>query len=386
LAIGSIAICFAEGGSRIPTSGGASGFIEAAFGPLSGYVAGTLLWFGDLLTCGAIAAALADVVASFFPKAWMGPAHLATIAGVIGGIAYINLGGPARGARLVEGATVLKLIPLAIFVIAGVGAIHGSSFTNVTELSSAGIGRALILAFFTFTGMETPLSASGEVAQPATTIPRALAIALLPITLLFISIQLIAQGILGSSLAHSAVPLADAMGVINPALRLLIVTGTALSMFGWIASDMLGTPRVLFAFAREGSLPRVLGRVHPRTHAPNIAIVCYSALAIALAASGTFAELAVLSTLVIAPLYMLACLAAWWLARHGVAMAGAPLKFKWLGSAMVIGILSMLILIALASRAEIVGVAAVVGLSALTHSATRRLQTRRSASKALLGS
>jgi basic amino acid/polyamine antiporter, APA family len=41
-AVGAVAICFAEGGSRVPTSGGVYGVIKAAFGPLAGYVAGTL--------------------------------------------------------------------------------------------------------------------------------------------------------------------------------------------------------------------------------------------------------------------------------------------------------------------------------------------------------
>ncbi|MFZ0662392.1 MAG: amino acid permease, partial [Acidobacteriaceae bacterium] len=57
--MGAVALCWAEGGSRIPTSGGAYGYVEAAFGPLTGYVAGTLLWLGDVLACGGIAAALA---------------------------------------------------------------------------------------------------------------------------------------------------------------------------------------------------------------------------------------------------------------------------------------------------------------------------------------
>jgi APA family basic amino acid/polyamine antiporter len=52
LAIGAVAICFAEGGSRMPTSGGVYGYIEAAFGPLTGYVAGMLLLVGDVLACG----------------------------------------------------------------------------------------------------------------------------------------------------------------------------------------------------------------------------------------------------------------------------------------------------------------------------------------------
>src|SRR5579864_5245233 len=63
-AVGAVAICFAEGGSRVPTSGGVYGVVEAAFGPLAAYVAGTLLWVGCVLASGAIAAALADMVAT----------------------------------------------------------------------------------------------------------------------------------------------------------------------------------------------------------------------------------------------------------------------------------------------------------------------------------
>ena len=167
-------------------------------------------------------------------------------------------------------------------------------------------------------------------------------------------------------------PLADAMARINPTLRLLMLAGAGLSMFGWIGSDILGTPRMLFAFARDGLLPRALGRVHPRTHAPHIAILCYAALTAGLALSGTFAELAVLSTLATAVFYIGGCAGAWRLARRGVAVAGAPLNFRWLGVAAAIGIGSMLLLIALASRAEIVGLLVVTGGSAVIY----LLQTR----------
>jgi APA family basic amino acid/polyamine antiporter len=367
LAVGAVAICFAEGGSRIPTSGGVYGYIEAAFGPLTGYVAGTLLWVSDVLACGGVAAALADVAASLFPQSLVAPVRAAVIIGVIGGIALVNVGGVARGARLVSAATALKLIPLAVFIVAGAGEIHSANFFQTVQPSTEGLGRAVILALFAFTGMETSLCASGEVAQPNRTIPRALAIAMLSVTLLYVAIQVIAQGILGSSLAHSTVPLADAMAQINPALRVLMLAGAALSMFGLVGCDVLSTPRLLFAFARDGLLPRALGRLHRRSHAPHIAILCYATLAIALALTGTFAELAVLAALTSAGLYIAGCAAAWLLARRGVALGGTPLKFRWLGTATVIGVTSMLALIALASRQEIIGLMALLGLSALIY-------------------
>jgi amino acid transporter len=302
----------------------------------------------------------------------MALAHASVIIGVVSGIALVNTGGVARGARLVNATTMVKLIPLAIFVIAGAGAIHRANFVQTIQPSTAGLGRALLLALFVCTGMETPLAASGEVKEPARNIPRGLAMGLVSVALLYIAIQVIAQGILGPALALSTVPLADAMARISPALRLLMLAGAALSMFGWISSDILGSPRMVFAFARDGLLPRVLGRVHPRSHAPHVAILCYAAVAMGLALTGTFAELAVLSTLASAALYIGGCAAAWVLARRGVALAGAPLSSRWLGVAMVTGIGSMLVFIALASRAEIMGLLAVVVVSALIYV----LQTR----------
>jgi APA family basic amino acid/polyamine antiporter len=377
VAIGAVAICFAEGGSRMPTSGGPYGYIEAVFGPLAGFIAGTLLWLGNVLAGGGVVAALAEAAVSLLPPVFKAPVHAVVIVGVIGGVALVNLGGVARGARLIDWATAVKLIPLLIFLVAGVGAIHRANFVQTVAPSTQGLGRAMILALFVLTGMEVSLSASGEVKQPARTIPRALAIALVSVTLLYIAIQVVAQGILGASLSLSTVPLADAMAKISPVLRVVMLAGTALSMFGWVFSDLLGTPRILFAFGRDGLLPRVFGRVHPRTHVPHVAIICYAAVAIALALTGTFAELAVLATLASSALYAAGCVAAWWLARNGVAQAGAPLNFRWLGTATVVGVGSMLLMIALASRAEIFGLIAVIAISATVYLVQSRTGLKR---------
>jgi amino acid transporter len=254
------------------------------------------------------------------------------------------------------------------------------NFHQSVAFSDTGIGRAVILALFAFMGMETPLAASGEVKQPSRTIPRALLLAMALVTLLYVAIQVVSQGILGPALATSAAPLSDAMGRISPALRVLMLAGTALSMFGYLSSDLLGSPRILFAFARDGLLPRALGKVHQRSRAPHVAIACYATLAIVLALTGTFSELAILSALSNAPFYIAGCAASWQLARRGIARAGTPLNFRWLSVAVVVGILSMLVLIAFASRAEIVGLCALIGASIVIYLVQTQVATRRSAS------
>jgi len=86
-------------------------------------------------------------------------------------------------------------------------------------------------------------------------------------------------------------------------------------------------PRALFAFARDGFLPRALGAVHPRFRTPHLAIVAQSAIVCALAASGTFEKLAILANLSTLLLYGACCVAAWQLRRRGVRTAdGIPFR------------------------------------------------------------
>jgi len=244
-----------------------------------------------------------------------------------------------------------------------------------------GVGRAVILALFAYTGLEVSLSASGEVAAPNRTIPRALGVAIPSIIALYVVIQVIAQGVLGEALGRSSAPLADAMARISPGLRTLMLAGGALSMLGMLSSDLMGSPRQLFAFGREGLLPRVLGRIHGRSHAPYVAIAFYAGLAAALALTGTFAELAVLATLTSAAVYAGGSAAAWVLARRGIALAGVPLASPLLPAAATVGITGMTLLIALASRHEILGLAALMTASALVYLIqTRVVPARESAS------
>ena len=366
--VGAVAICFAEGCSRVPTSGGVYGVIEATFGPLVAYVAGTLLWVSCALACGGVAAALADVVTTLQPQSLRATVHALTVTAVIGGIALVNARGVAGGARLIGATTALKLVPLVIFVVAGLAAaVAGPRLQQTVHLDAQDIGRALILGVFAFMGWETPLCASGEVRQPNRTIPRAIIIAMLATMMLYVAIQFVAQSVLGAALASSKAPLVDASAQIHPVLRVLMLAGAALSMFGYLSSDILGSPRQLFALARDGLLPHALGRVHPRSHAPHIAILTYATLAIVLALTGTFAELAVLSTLAMAPIYIVGCMAAWVLARRGVALAGPPLRFRFLGTAATIGIGSTLVLIVLGSLREIAGLATLVVVSTVVY-------------------
>jgi APA family basic amino acid/polyamine antiporter len=367
VAMGAIVICFAAGGRRLATSGGPYGYIHSAFGPLAGCAAGTMLWVSNVLACGAIAAAFGDAIASLGPHSMAPTLRVVIVLGTLALVAAVNIGGVAWGARFVAIATPVKLIPLLVFLAVGIASYAGGSHAPAAPPSMQGFGRAMILGFFAFTGFEISLIASGEVAQPRRAIPLALGLALGFVTLLYVAVQVVTQAMLGPALATSAAPLADAMATVHPGLQVLLLAGASLSMFVFLGSDVLGTPRMLFALGRDGVLPSVLGRVHPHTHAPYVAIICYTGIAALLAVTGTFAELVVMSTLTVALIYLGSCAAVWVLVRRGAAAATEPPTSPWLRLAAIVGIASMIVVIALASWTEIGGLAVLLALSGVVY-------------------
>jgi amino acid transporter len=366
LAIGAVSLCAAEASARVATSGGAYGYADAAFGPVTAFVTGALVWVSSVLACGGIAAALVDGIAAMLPAFDLPILRGGLILAVIGVMAGINIIGVDPAARFVGLLTALKLVPLLMLIVIG-GAALFMGLGNDAPLPPSrpgGFGAAMILALFAFSGMETPLSASGEIDRPARNIPRALFIASAFVALLYIAIQLVTQGLLGPNLAGSATPLADAMARISPGLGVMMLVAASFSRFVWIGSDILGAPRVLFAFARDGMLPAGLAAVHPRSHAPHVAIIVHSVIAVLLAATGTFETLAILSGLSTAGIYILICASAWRLHRRGRARGETPERFATLLPAAFVGIAAMIAIIALGAPRDIAGLALMVALSA----------------------
>lgn len=371
-AVGTIMLCFAEAASRVPGSGGPYSFVEAAFGPYWGWIAGALTWVSAVLAAGGIAAAAADALGSVFPFMASGPVRALALMGWFALLAMVNIAGTDIAARIAALSTAVKAIPLLIFVGVGLWFVDPARLTLPLAAGHADIGRAAILGVFLFTGMESTLAVAGEVRDPARTIPRAIIISLVAYAALCITVQLVAQGLAGADLAASKAPLADAMGAVSPALKLLLVGGATVSMLGWNASDALASPRLLFAFARDGLLPAPLGRLHPRRHTPHIAIITYTAITAALAISGSFTALAIISTLIVVIVYIMGCAATLKLRADGVALAGAPLRLPALRVVAAIGIVTMVWLACQSTLAEAGGIALFLGLISLMYAMRRR--------------
>ena len=321
---------FAMAGSRVSLTGGLYAYVEVAFGRYLGFIAGVLYFLTAILAISGIIGLIAVSVGGLLPSLATPIGRFFVIVSVLGFLVLINIRGVRVGARAVETVTLIKLAPLLVFIVAGFFFIRPEALAWPGWPAGDTLGRSVLQLLFAFVGVEVALVPSGEVKNPARTVPRAIFTALGITTVLYIAIQFVAQGVLGSDLANAGdAALADAAGRFLGNLgRTLMLVGLAVSAFGWTTSDILSSPRIIFAFGRDGFIPKWFARVHPRFRTPYVAIITYAAIAFALSYSSTFQRLAVLSNMAVLLLYIMCCLAALVLRKRDVRTDGAPFNFR----------------------------------------------------------
>ena len=323
-----IGLCLAEAGSRVSHAGGLYAYATEAFGPVVGGIAGTLLWVANsVITSAAVANLLVDTLALVIPAFGVGPWRVAALVTLYGVLAAVNIRGARAGVRLSTTLVVVKIAPLVLLVVAGAFEVRVSNLQWLGMPAAGQIGQATVLLFFAFIGVEGGLNVSGEVANPARTVPRAIFLALTLVVALYIGLQVVAQGVLGADLAGAPAPLvALATSMFGDwGTRLLLMT-TLLSIAGFLSADMLGSPRNLAALAERRQLPRALSAVHPRFKSPAIAIGFYAFMCATVAVSGSFRYLVIVGTSGTLVLYLICCLGLLRLRAREVATSGPPFR------------------------------------------------------------
>jgi amino acid transporter len=323
-----VVLCIAAAGSRVAITGGPYAYVEVALGSFVGLLAGALLWATDIAATAAVANLFAGSVVALVGGTGSAVAVPTLIVAIFLALAWLNVRGVRSGARVIELATVAKLLPLLLFVAIGAFFVHPANFRPDRAVSLGDVSRTVGVLVFAFAGIEAALTPSGEIRDPARTVPRAALLALGGAALLYLLVQGVAQGVLGPQLADDRVtPLATAAGAFAGATgRTVLLVGAAVSMFGYLTGAILAAPRTMFAFGRDGFLPRRLAAVHPRFHTPHVAIVTYTVLATALALSGTFEQLAILANSTVLLLYFLCAIAAAVLQRRDLRAGGEPFR------------------------------------------------------------
>lgn len=384
VAMGLIVMCIAEAGSRVSLTGGPYAYVELAFGPFFGFQAGVMLWVLGTYAVAAVATVFADNVATLIP-ALAGPipraALLIATFAIVGGV---NMIGVSQGSRLNQITTVAKLAPLLLLIVVGVFSIQGENLAITTVPASGDVLRASIVLIFAFTGIETALVPSGEVQSPSRTVPRAIFVAMIGVTLLYVALQYVAQGVLGAALATSATPLADAAGIVlGPWGRTLLLIGVVVSTFGYLSGMALAVPRALYAFARDGFLPASIASVHPTWKTPHIAIALQLAVTCTLAITSGFGSLAIIANVAALLVYFFCAVAALELRRRNVQSGGIPFRVPGAGVVPILAcvvIIGMLTSITLDEWTSIViTAAAAAGLYVLSYRDRAKIAKARAA-------
>lgn len=307
LLIALIMLCFAEAGSEVTDSGGPYTYIESAFGKYAGFLTANLFLIAILAAGGAIANAVADILVDYIPILQVPSGRILFFMLTFGFFAWINIRGVRLGIGLVVITTIAKLVPLLLLVLIGWKEVTAANLLWDTFPGVSSIGQTSLILFFAFMGAEVGLSVGGEVKHPQKTIPRAIFIGIGGVLLLYVLIQTVSIGVLGTSLAdYQENPLAEVGGrVFGPAGLMIISLGAAVSIFGNLNGGILNMPRVLFAAARDRVIPpAVLAKVHPVYKTPYISIILFTSAAFLLASFGGFHVLATVSSAISLIVYL----------------------------------------------------------------------------------
>jgi amino acid transporter len=319
-----IAASFAEVASRFDSTGGPYVYTRQAFGRFLGFEVGWMQWFTRVASWASVINVLVSSLGFYWPEVTAGADRLALLAAIIAALAGINIIGIRQSAWVVNGLTIGKLAPIALFIVVGLPAIDTARLHPQGALSFGDAAATALLLIYTFGGYEVIPVPAGEARDPKRAVPFALIATIATVTLVFVLAQIVALGTL-PGLPTSKTPLADASVLLmGGAGAVLITLGAVVSTLGNNMGQALSGSRMLFALAEEGDLPPFVGRIHPRFRTPVNAILITAGVSFVLAATGTFVTMAAASAVSRLFIYFFTCAAALRLRASGPAPFRVP--------------------------------------------------------------
>ncbi len=297
-AVALLVLCFAEAASYFDEPGGAYLYTREAFGDFVGFEVGWMTWLARVASVASLSAGFAVATSYVWPPAGEGWGRILTIVIPLAIVTWINVVGVKQGARMAVILTISKSIPLLFFILVGFFAVDWNLLTvNLPSISANELSQAALLLLFAYAGFENTAGAAGEFKNPQRDVPFALLMMITLVTLVYTLVQLVAFGTL-PGLASSETPLADSAALFAGTwAAVLMSVGAMISIAGNVSNTTLVGPRYLFALARDGYGPKFLARIHSAYHTPAVAILTQSSIALVLALSGSFVELAMLSVI-----------------------------------------------------------------------------------------
>ena len=336
-----IILCFAEVSSRFDETGGPYLYAREAFQPAVAFEVGWLIWLARTTAFAANCNLLINYLSYFWLPATTPLWRAAIIVLVVIALALINLLGIRQAAIVSNAFTVGKLVPIIIFIAAGLFFLNPQAFEFGPSPTTADFSKSVLLLVYAFTGFEMATIPAGEVRDPQRSLPRALLIAILVVATLYIMIQVVCVGTL-PRLAQSQKPLADAGSqFLGAAGGAIISAGAIISITGNLNILLLSGSRLPFAMAEQKQLPAFVGSIHRKFFTPYVSILITAGLMLFLTLKSSFVAALTISTIARLVTYGTTCLSL----PVFRARRNAPAAMFRLPGGTIIAILSLLLIV-----------------------------------------
>jgi len=358
-----IILCFAEVSSRFEDTGGPYLYSRVAFGATVAFEVGWLIWLARLTAFAANCNLMINYLSYFWPNAASSFWRPTIITIMVATLTLINLIGIREAALVSNGFTIGKLIPMLIFIGAGLFFISPAAYTFGPAPTTGAFSQSVLLLIYAFTGFEMAVIPAGEAENPQKHLPRALLIALGVVAFTYILIQVVCVGTL-PELSQSPKPLADAashfLGTTGGAI---ISAGAIISITGNLNILVLSGSRVPFAMAEQKQLPAAISRVHTKFSTPYMAILFTAVVMLFLTLKSSFVAALTISAIARLITYAATCVALVILRRKRT----VPEARFHLPGGTLISILSLVLIVWLlsnstAQEAKVAATAAAAGL------------------------
>jgi APA family basic amino acid/polyamine antiporter len=324
-----------------PVSGGTYEYGYRWLSPSLGFTAGWMFLCAKSASAATAALGFAGYALHLLDPelvAWKTPLAACVVAVMAG----LVVSGIRRSNRVNVAIVSVTLLSLGCFVAAGIPAIVNHGTTNLEPFFSpdgsrhplGGFLEACALMFVAFTGYGRIATLGEEVAEPRTTIPRAIIVTLVLSSILYAAVGLIAVGAAGSdalaaATASHAAPLeVVAASFAIPYVPEIVAIGAITAMAGVLLNLILGLSRVVFAMARRGDLPRCFASISTSNATPTAAVIATGILIAALTLVGNVKTTWSFSALTVLVYYALTNLAA---IRLTESERLYPREISWLG-------------------------------------------------------
>ena len=299
------AFIWAELASLRPEVGGQYTYLREAYHPLVAFLYGWGLLL--VIQTGGMAAVAVTFARYFLELTNLPVADWMVAALALGSLTIINCLGVRAGGSVQSLLMILKIIAILALILCGlwfvgprarsIGVASGDvgGFLNrpVSFDLLTAIGAAMVPVLFAYGGWQTASFVSGEIREPRKNLPRALIIGVTGVVILYLAVNFVGVRVLGvSGLANTTTPASDVMRLaLGPTGARAIAAGIAISTLGFLSQGMLTAPRVYFAMAEDGLFFKTVGRLHPKTKVPILAIVLQGLCAILIAFSGRYEQI-----------------------------------------------------------------------------------------------